>query len=1378
MTLAQDYISSFSSLMEKLRKARTAAYDAKTPQETRAAYERMILVTKQMDSEWSLYSEDLRQLFYDSYREAGGVGGVDRRYMEKALRVQRKADEAAKRSIASIRSWASDFSDDQNVLKARKALSASLAKAQMTGSAEAIADIEAKLRSLPAIKDTSSDPTVWYRGKKRAYRVNAQAHMEMAINTAHTITVNMGSLAAASKGSGYVVVQDGPSCGKKSHDDSEKAHGQVWSVDEAFKYPIAHPSCSRAFFSSPGPPGSKKTNDRLKELGMKSQKSTTRKVAETAAGVSIVASIAGSVVTNPFTKRFIREILADSQMYLSPAVRKVLTALTSYAEKEASAFKVHGQRLGAETQEQFNRIVAHSFDTSFGTEDFIKLGRGEYVTISAEQANVLGVPFRLPKGQLMDALDDYGDWLSHRDFMALPLEERLGVQRVFHGAVQELYQEAAIKYHIEKAPGVRYDRNWNRVLKDLRTTYEKNPERAKIDLVRLGASVLDPTPWLGVNLPYNFKFVVGMPSRARQNLAEKIYLQMSRGVFMSQAELRWAEELGLDMASLADNIEKSAVTRKDLTDLLAPRLSYMPKGMFHASLGVENGILKPVLRLYPEGTFTRFLSLEQRLGHVDIEEFIRQLRRVDVAGSKMDRLIGSLRAAGADADFTTTVNFFRHSPVELALKMRGAEAQSFAVKLLPDNRFLRYSYNFAFDNTAYYRAMKLDEMNELAKARGLTGEYKTRESAIRILQRWDERVKDEFFRGMKEVAAKGGNVREYVANQPEVVRDMLSSYVDGWEKGLTILPNSSLGFSLNGMSISQREVLIRLKAGGFSLLRIAKETRYGYDELLRMWAQAENYVKRLRILNPEDILSSTYSWEDFKRRVDIIIGRGRSLVDDASFIDRKIPIDASKVDEKLLKMFPDAAVDIQRFQVAWRKYFPNIEVPEIRISRELVHPMMERDGTIFIRADVLEEWADWGRLRDRAVRIGHFPAGTGDPVANLFHEGMHSVIRRMDRSQLRELALQIAQTYETWPSGTGLSVDQLKSADFKFILKWLQSNEISEAIAIRVSGYSTTSFDEMMAEALSEFMVSSNPRPIAKTVGRFVSKLNLDDLPQRVARSIASNAAPEVLGAEEAALGAEHASVVFSHESAVLRALAHGMIPKKESVQWWWFDEDEFTDIEFDRRLLGNRGALEAIKGAYTEWQSMFGHIPFPRVAVWETQTGAMQATNGATALYRFSDGYIYFPEAVVSDFTRMEALQKFTGVSGWHPPGIDDMRDSVLHELGHVVHHKWQGKSSEIVRWLASQHELGPDFSEMMTRGQQLLTGNGEADISTISELFKDLPPHSRLMIGKAVSYYGATEFSEMFAELFLRGMIDIRNGNTRSLGARFVKMLSNVIE
>ncbi len=79
-------------------------------------------------------------------------------------------------------------------------------------------------------------------------RVPVRAWAEAATLAKSAVAYNAGTLNRAYEaGVRFVQVFDGPGCGWTSHQDSDKASGTVRSVEEAARYPIAHPRCQRAF---------------------------------------------------------------------------------------------------------------------------------------------------------------------------------------------------------------------------------------------------------------------------------------------------------------------------------------------------------------------------------------------------------------------------------------------------------------------------------------------------------------------------------------------------------------------------------------------------------------------------------------------------------------------------------------------------------------------------------------------------------------------------------------------------------------------------------------------------------------------------------------------------------------------------------------------------------------------------------------------------------------------------------------------------------------------------------------------------------------------------------------------------------------------------
>lgn len=1375
MSTEESSYGSLMKLMEKLETARTAVFQARSPEQIQAAEAQFARISNQMKNTWSEIDEDVRNEFSAAYKAGGGTGAPDRRYREKAWRSRRKSAEVFNRSADSVKDWGLDFSANERTIKARKAYDATIKDMEQRGApAKEIQKMKNIRNSLKDGAPVPDQPSVTYFRKNGFnYRVPATHHMKMSVNTAYSINRNLGTVAAAAQGSGFVIVSDGPDCGKRGHKSPDKVNGQVWSVDDAFSFPISHPSCQRSFIVADGPPGSRKLRAQMKAIKDAAKGNVTvRDVANVAATASIVASIGGSIVTNPFVKRAIREILMDSQLSLSDFTKQILTGLTSYQKKEAIAFEMHGAKLGLTTQEQFNQRILLSFDEDFANSKFIGLGSKEFVTLRAEQAQVLGIPFRSPKSVVLSALDDYGDWALHRDSLSMPLENRIGVRQLWRDVNERLHSDAALKFHIDKAPGVQLDRNWARVIKDFKTAYVKDPEKAKVELVRLSASVFDPTPWLRIPLPNKFHFIVGMPSRGRQDLAEKIY-RINKGLgSLTTTEIKWAEDLGMDLSEFAE----LKFTKSDLYDMLSPRLTYMPGKVFHATMGMDRGVLKPIIRMYPRGTFARFVSLEQRLGKLDVREFVRQLERVDISGTRPERIFNALVEAG-DATFTSAINFFRNSPLAVSLKMNGAHATGAALRILPDNDFLRYSYHFTFDNTAYYMGKKMDELRVIAETRGLTGEYSSKSGLVKALRKWDGIQRGKFMSELKAAQRSGSSVSAIMeAMDPEVRRAFFAG-TDGWQEGLSVLPNRSFGFNLHNLSFSQKEIILKLRVAGYSAVRIAKETRYGYDTILEVLDDAKIQLKQLKTFTKNE-LDAIHSFKDLGERISYNLGRNPSRVDRFAFADT----DLSFADPALLQN-PVMKEDLMRFRTAWDRAMPGIPVPEVRISDLVYHPMMERDGIIYIRSDVAEDWGLYAKLRRKGVAVGHFPADTHDATASLFHEAAHTIVSKMSRRDKQRLLVEILDSYQAWPQEGGVKLDVLKSADARFLEKWFEREDVKQMIARRVSGYGSTNIDEMLSEAFSEYMTSPKPRRIADTVGKFLS----ENAPRA---SFKADAAKSVLTAKEREL--------LTKQNSELYMRLYDTIPDKnpifvrdalgESKTWWWLEDVDgvdMSDLELEKVLADHPQLGDDVGKAFRTYKTQFPDLTPPRFArlrysreSYDEFLGADQL-NMSSAFYTNSNKTVYIPEVWFDNYGDAIDLRRTGELTGWAPPGTSDHYWVLVHEMGHHVSYSMtRDNLTEMFHWM--EKNVANSDEAVRTIKNQIKGLSMAPGTMSIEELLGSLNKSMQqggFPSGFArVSGYGESSFTEYFAEMFSLGMHDLQAGFPSTTAAQFVKMLAGL--
>lgn len=83
-------------------------------------------------------------------------------------------------------------------------------------------------------------------------QVPVRTYARMAARTKSAVAFNAGTLNELhAEGVLYVEVFDGRECGWRFHSDKDKASQSIRTIQEAAKYPIAHPNCRRAFGGRP-----------------------------------------------------------------------------------------------------------------------------------------------------------------------------------------------------------------------------------------------------------------------------------------------------------------------------------------------------------------------------------------------------------------------------------------------------------------------------------------------------------------------------------------------------------------------------------------------------------------------------------------------------------------------------------------------------------------------------------------------------------------------------------------------------------------------------------------------------------------------------------------------------------------------------------------------------------------------------------------------------------------------------------------------------------------------------------------------------------------------------------------------------------------------
>jgi hypothetical protein len=1448
-----------ANLLEQIEASSQAMVRAKPGPAMEAAYRQALGTIRTMSAIAPEMNQELIAEFRAEYVRQGGTGPMPKNFVDKAYRNRQKAVASLNRQQANLERWATQLHDQTVVSKVSLPIRKEIGQLRFSkkpADVARVAELQKRLNGLPKVPDTPQTPTVLYdKGRKRGrVQYPADAYFKMVTDTTYNINRNMAS-AAASK-NGWVIVSDGPQCGKTSHHDSEKVNGQTWPVQDAFKYPLAHPNCHRQFFPAAGPPGSKKNLEQRKALGLartSKVKSTVKNVAKAASTVGIVMAVGNEIVINLFVQRFVREILSDVEIRMAPAVQRYLTRLTSYAAREQSAYQTFGQKIGATTQEEFNTLVHNSLDNDLANEEFLMKAGKDLINLRPEQARMLGLPQQVTKRALLERMDDYGDFLLHRDAMARNLAERLAHEGMVQGSKYDIYDStAAINFQVERAPGVNLQRNWYRAIQHLQETYAKDPDRGNRELIRLGAAVFDPTPWMKVKLPANFRFSFGMTSEGRQDLAEKLYMHLTDATRMTETELRWAREFGLDLEAAAKKAREIRSpnsdyewTKQDFIDAFKPRVTFQPGGMLHATISMEQGKIIPALRAYPPGVANRFAMLETKLRAGVVQDFIKTYDGFD--GTVKEKLAAAIGELDSE-DAITAVRLFRNSPLQVSLRMVGLTPESFSVKALPNNAFMRYSYRFHLESPSH-RAMRRYIDGELAAGRDLKDivngmalhdknaddvlkELRRRKAlgqsetdamlAIKSMDRFTigaanpaerlryKKVIDHVLSELSWASNASPDLAESVLAQsglrnPKVSKiadevqrlirtgmgeqqalnevgliqtRQLATMMEDWKSGIHVLPRSQYGFTLNGFSFSQREALIRLKLAGNNLITIAKQTRYGYTELLGWWKQFRSEIESLRNLIDVPQYVKNHDFEGLGRAIHEAVSRTPSIANKNYNPDRYVALDFA--DERMLRN-PVLANDLKKFRAVWEEVFPNVPVPEVKLSSSITNMMETHGGVIYLREDLLSSWGN--TMRRKAVRSGYLPADTEDTVATLFHEGAHALMQTPEFAKYFQGALEeVFKAYKTWPKKIDLGdapshlslVGRPTQVEGRIrrVRNLLRDPEMQKAIEARLSGYAGKSaregkLDELIAEALSEYITSSNPRPIAKTVGEYYTKAIKAETSEF---DLASDRLAGLRMSRRREINREIQDTV----SGKLYQIADDpkLLERKleaEKPQWWWVDDPGFEDLEIDKRIVdGSPEHVEDVKQAYLWWQEQGFKQPFPKVGTFHVLPGTDENAHGALAAYQSSTNAIYIPEVALENHGLMKELRKLLVDTGYTVEGTQASHFTIRHELGHYWHANLPNEMRlEVLELIQQEFESLGDLGFQSTlrrfidgevRDEIAHIASGNAPSLTPREMYrleKDQLSFA-LMLSKhskdLASEYGATNWPEFMAELFLR--------------------------
>lgn len=1063
---SEDVQREWFALARQLEQLNEKLSTAGSPQQFQAILGQMTVVSnKTREVGMELSNGALQSDFKKIYASEGGVGAVDKYFTDRAYKNRKKVEDSVRRMALGANAWSKKAGEQQAALKAADALAAQNLKLRelvrnrnisrkqkeellenIRANAMKIEDLRKKGGGIQ-IKNFGGKPSIPYYARKNTTHHSKGSvyamqpldrHMALAHRTAMAANANIATAAAAAKGSGYVIVHDGPDCGKNGHGLGPAVNGQVWTAREAAVSPLGHPNCQRWFEIAAGPPGSKKLKQQLgQRTKAEEAKDKLEIAAEVAASLGIAMHVGSTVVRNPFVQRFMLEILNDTAANLGPTTQAFLTKLTSkYGRLEDRVIQQFGDKLGVGTPEALQAKIANEFEEKYATREFLDAPGTEIIELEAHQAQTLGLKVKTTKREFLEAYDEYNDYRLFKKPQTQTIDNILEEQAMFRDAKDDLYGSAAIRYHLAPGEGWANHRHWGVVVRNLKKAYETSPEKANIELIRLTASLIDPLPWAKAGIG-NFRFSIGMPSRARQDLAEKLYSNLKKNRHFSDQEYIWAEQLGIRLPKEPLPWEKADIIR-----VLTPRITFDTGKLFSATIGLENGKLKPIIKARPPGIFNRFLDIEKRLGEQSIQDFIDGYRR----GVPIKDLLKEM-----NEDSITAVNFFRHGPLQASVRWHGLDYDSFTIKILPENDYLRYSKRF----------MKGDE----------------------IIDRWREGI--------------------------EVMPHLINSLT-----GLRWQPWSWAGqkaiASLRYAGYSVAEIAKRLRLDFQWTLEWLAGNKEKLDELFRVVATNIKGLNR-GVTWREVKAEISKEWDAISRR-EVSRLRGNITTKTPAEYAGALDEVRDRIDPKLLenKLIHD---DLTELAGWWRDNRPNQDFPRIKIVPDenipaamRGAPMFANKGGIFIPQSSVDNYELLIKFRRKSVANGFLPRGTERSSASFFHEATHYITDSMSDREYRTLLINILESQD-WPisspSGKVL-VPKLnlfdrttKSGNVKDITrkqmkdafeKWMNHPTINSMIRKQVGVWAAQGPDELISELMSQYIVGRDPSNLAQTIGRSIMR--------------------------------------------------------------------------------------------------------------------------------------------------------------------------------------------------------------------------------------------------------------------------------------------------
>jgi hypothetical protein len=1092
-----------------MKKAKTAAeIDA-----VRAQLRKVILGMEAPTKQWT--EKELRSIYAEAFKATGGEK-IPKAVLDRNKAFRRRQRESLRRSRADLLRWADDRAVNNRIGKAYEIYNNQLFEAKRafsrTGSDSAaakVAELEKKIKDLPPFNSSTPTPTVYYRRNgKIVARYPAQQYYEMVERSARQTMINLGVVEGAPADS-WFIVSDGPDCGWTSHEDSDKANGQVVPQAKARAHPLAHPNCQRQFEMADGPPRSKKLNEQLRKLFGTANKRQIQRAAKVGAVLKTTTTLyrlGKDVATSAIARRTLAAISREVPGLLPKWAERSISKWEKGWGRRESLF-VRAKSVTASDSIDFDDFIRASIVAEIGTPDFVALPSSAVVQIPREYQDLLGLSGRThTKREVVERIEEYGDYVAHREAASRNQLQNLVSNRLSVEAQDEIYQYAALKIPLNAPRGWGAFQQVTDAYKVAKRVWTAEPGRASVELIRDVAGRLDFLPWPSTSVG-PFRFSVGLSAEGRRDLAEKLFVKFRSQVDFKmlkygQNELTWAKNLGLDLG-------QRNVTMDDVWRGLLPRLTGWPGKAVNFTLGIEDGKLTPLFRFYPPGALGRIFDFRYRLRTEEVGQYINHLtneyRVARYGDPRVSRqILNFLKSIDDSSAFT--IDVFRGSPIRASARLYGRHLDSFAIHTGAELSWAEQAWRLygrdLFQGETYRR-----EFRKLIN-RGLSPQQ-----AVEVLRRSDLPAKY-----MRVTAPRINGTNFFNGDDVDVLPALLRLYA--WH-GNTLEAARSGGISWD------------------SFMKIFHTYKQDFVDTRSRFIEAGG--SRVRSLRDIEVVRNTMNAAQRNTRASKALAD--SIADEAASpafrYTNRLTISDEVWDYARLDNSSDSLrvfqKDVDSFYRAWTRMTgqppPSILVDATMAgvrgveAEDVMGATFNRGNTIVVDPNLAIRWTkDSTTLTRKLAADGYFINGevshvlwheSGHYLANLMstemHERMWAVVVRelleelgFEGERLPSLdtiisALRKPGVYDvprtlrvrTGPMNTGRRAMEVLGKAFKEDMDFpdLDSavGQVQDTLRWISSQYGSTDPNEFLAEAFADYAMNPNPSKYATIIGSFLT---------------------------------------------------------------------------------------------------------------------------------------------------------------------------------------------------------------------------------------------------------------------------------------------------